>query len=389
MSFREATRENRMDKSLMLILLVAVMFFTFDGCSLLTPEVENIPDIDAAIDKLISGNKIPSVAACIIKTDKIEWQNYYGFADKSNQKVPDQETIYPLASVSKLILVTAVMQLVEKGFLNLNSDINDYFNFSVRNPYYLSKKITPSILLTHTSGLAWPKTDEEVPGFYNYYPYDSAPPLNEWLPEYILPDGDHFVPAVWKKTIPGERELYSNIGTALLGFLIEVISGTDFNTYCKQNIFEPLEMFQTSFAYSDLDMEKMAKMYGENYQLIDYYRQLSFPTQSLSSSIEDFSHFIIAYMNGGFYKNSRILKEATINEILEIQNPASGLCLIWVCSVGNWFGHAGGEPGASSFVEFQRDDSIGIIIFSNKRNKLVYPGNEIHAYIRKEAEKYH
>jgi CubicO group peptidase (beta-lactamase class C family) len=367
---------------------IILLFVLFQGCSLLSPEVEVISDLDTEINKIMTDNKIPSVSACIIKNDSIVWQKYYGYADYGNHVLTNIETIYELASVSKLTVVTAVMQLRELGLIDLNSDINNYLPFNVRNPNYPEAKITPMHLLTHASGLAWPVDDFEVPGIYDYHPFDSAPPLSEWLPQYLLPNGIHYNSAVWKNTLPGKRELYSNIGTALLGYLVEVITGIDFNIYCKQNIFEPLEMINTSYAYSDLVMERVAIIYWENYAIIGYYRQLHYPAHSLKSTLEDFSHFIIAYMNDGRYKNSRILNENTVNEILTIQNPASGICLIWDCNIGNWYGHTGGEPGISTCAEFQRDNKIGILIFSNKRNKFVYPGNRIHACIQGEANKY-
>jgi CubicO group peptidase (beta-lactamase class C family) len=360
----------------------------FQRCSLLSPEVENISDSDAEIHNIMAEHKIPSVAACILKNDTIVWQRYYGFADYENRKAAQGETIYELASVSKLVVVTAVMQLVERGLMDLNADINDYLPFKVRNPHYPEHRISTLHLLTHTSGLAWPVDDLEVPGFYYYYPLDSAPPLSEWLPQYILASGNRYSPSVWKNSIPGRRELYSNIGTALLGYIVERVSGIDFNSYCRRNIFEPLEMTNTSYAYSDLEMEKVARLYSDNYTVIGYYRQLHFPAHSLKSSVEDFSHFMIAYMNGGQYGTSRILSEKKVAEILTMQNPASGLCLLWDCDLGNWYGHSGGEPGISTRAEFQRDARVGVLIFSNTRNKLVYPGTRIHALIRREAQKY-
>jgi CubicO group peptidase (beta-lactamase class C family) len=365
-----------------------LLFIIFQGCSLLAPEVEDLSDLDSEINKILKEDKIPSLTACIIKGDSTVWQNCYGYADYENRIEANNETIYELASISKLVIVTAIMQLKEQGLIDLHADINDYLPFQIRNPHYPEYKITILHLLTHTSGLAWPTDEDNVPGFYHYYPLDSAPPLSDWLPEYLLLNGKYYVPTVWKKAIPGKREQYSNIGAALLGYLVAVVSGIDFNTYCKQNIFEPLEMQNTSYSYSDLDMNKVAKIYSDNYTLIGYYRQLHFPAHSLKSSIDDFSHFIIAYMNGGLYKNSRILEENTIQEILTIRNPASGTCLIWDLDLGNWYGHSGGEPGISTRTEFQRDDKIGLLIFTNKRNKLVYPGKRIHACLRREVDKH-
>jgi CubicO group peptidase (beta-lactamase class C family) len=124
------------------------------------------------------------------------------------------------------------------------------------------------------------------------------------------------------------------------------------------------------------------------YTVIGCYGQLHFPAHSLKSSAEDFSHFLIAYVNGGQYRTSGILSEKTVAEILTMRNPASGLCLLWDCDLGNWYGHSGGEPGVSTRAEFQRDARVGVLILSNTRNKLVYPGTRIHALIRREAQKY-
>jgi CubicO group peptidase (beta-lactamase class C family) len=232
---------------LIIVLQFSILIST---CSVIDPDVEEFTDFDGEIRKETSNYQIPSLSACIIKNNEIVWAKYYGNSAVSNS-LPDSSSIYPVASVSKTILVTAVMQFYERGLIDLDADINNYLPIEVRNPHYFGRIITARMLLTHTSGLAWPVDDYEVPGFYDYHPFDSAPPLNEWIPEYVLPGGSHYVNSVWKNTIPGDRELYSNIGTAILGYLVEVLSGKDFNTYCEQNIFAPLEMNNTSYAYTD------------------------------------------------------------------------------------------------------------------------------------------
>jgi len=374
-------------KKINLLIAILLLMFLSNTCSVIDPEVEEFSDFDAEIGKEMSSYQIPSLSACVIKNDEMVWAKYYGNSAVSNS-LPDSGSIYSVASVSKTILLTAVMQLFEQGLIDLDTDINDYLPILIRNPHYTDEKITIRILLTHTSGLAWPVDDYEVPGFYDYYPLDSAPTLSEWIPQYVLPGGSNYVNAVWKSTVPGERELYSNIGTGILGYLVEVITGTDFNSYCIQNIFTPLEMSSTSYAYADLEMDKVVKKYWKNYQLIEPYRQLFFPAQSLKTTMEDYSHLMIAYLNGGIYKGTRVLQEKTINTILQIHNPASGRCLIWKKTVGGWYEHQGGEPGVAAQVEFNPDKKIGLIIFSNKRTGQVYLGNKIHSMIRRIANNY-
>ena len=368
-------------------LLILLIIFLCNTCNVIDPEVEEYSDFDAEIKNEMRNYQIPSLSACVVKNNEIVWVNYYGNSAAVNSQ-PDSNSIYPVASVSKTILVTAIMQLSEQGLIDLDADINEYLPISIRNPNYPNSKITTRMLLTHTSGLAWPVDEYEVPGFYEYYPLDSAPALDEWIPQYVLPNGNHFVNAVWKNTVPGERELYSNIGTAVLGYLVEVITGTDFNTYCKMNIFIPLGMSNTSYAYADLNRNNVINIYLENYEQIGHYRQLHFPAQSLKTTLEDYSHLLIAYMNGGVYNGTRILQESTIEQILHLHNPASGRCLIWKKTIGDWYEHQGGEPGVAAQVEFYPDKKIALIIFSNKRSGQVYAGNKIHALIRRVANNF-
>jgi CubicO group peptidase (beta-lactamase class C family) len=117
------------------------------------------------------------------KGDKIVWQNFYGFSNVADKKVPNEETIYVLASISKTVTATAVMQLWEKGQLDLDKDINEYLPFDIRNSRFSNDAITTRHLLTHRSGIVWPSGED--PNFYRTYPNDTAPALGPWLREYL------------------------------------------------------------------------------------------------------------------------------------------------------------------------------------------------------------
>jgi len=377
------------ETNISIFFLMAVLSSLLFKCSSpFEPEPEEIVDPESEILKEMNANNIPSIAAWVVKEDSIVWEKYYGYADINSNQLANKNTVYGLASISKLIIVTAVMQLYENGLIDLNADINDYLPFSVRNPNYPNDKITSYHLLTHTSGLSKPFDNTEVPGYYTHYPLDTSPPLNDWLPEFIIPGGTNYVPAIWQNVKPGEHETYSNVGTALLAYIVEVISTTDYSDYCKQNIFEPLEMYNTSFKYSELNANNLATLFEPSNNPIGFYRYRGYPAGDLKCTIEDFSHFIISYMNGGRYKGNRILQESTVRQILTIQNPASGICLIWDLSVGDWYGHTGGKPGTASSVEFKSDKKVAAMIVTNYRHPSVYPGNKIHSLVRRIAQKY-
>jgi CubicO group peptidase (beta-lactamase class C family) len=346
-------------------------------------------DIDKTIAAEMNRFDIPSIVTCIIKKDTIVWKKAYGYANIEEQTPASMKTIYPLASVSKLVTSVAVLQLYERKALDIDKDINNYLPFLVRNPKYPDEIITPRFLLTHRSGLAWPNGED--PNFYTIYPNDSAPNLGEWLKSYITPGGKNYNPKIWKDTEPGQVELYSNIGAALLGYLVEVVSGTDFNTYCENNIFTPLNMLNTSFRISNLKGEITAMPYYENFRPSGHYSLPFYPSSTIKSSISDFSHFIIAMMNGGAYKNKRILKEKTVDEILRVQYPHSWLGLMWWKYKGDWFGGQGGFIGSSSLAIFQNSNKVAILIFSNRTEfeSFYPPDGRIYELVHKKAMQFY
>jgi CubicO group peptidase (beta-lactamase class C family) len=349
--------------------------------------------LDTEIRSEMQAARIPSVAACIVEDEAVVWANAYGLADRERGTPASTDTSYMLASVSKLVVVTAVMQLAERGLLDIDEDINRYLPFPVTNPAFPSQRITMRMLLTHTSGLAGPQTDDELPGFYDWFPVDSAPVLYETVRDYLLPGGSAYVPPVWRDAAPGERELYSNLGVTLAAHVVEIVSGGDFNTYCRNHIFLPLEMPGTSYEFRDLGPATIASLYLENSSPIPHYSRRDYPGGQLKSSVGELARFLIAYMNGGEYRGRRILRENTIGEILSIHNPASGRCLIWKRTIGGWYGHSGGVNGATSYVEFHREDRVGLIVLSNvfieEGSPLQAPVGRIYGLIREESNRYH
>lgn len=346
--------------------------------------------IDKAIKDEMSRYNIPSIATCIIKEDSIVWGKAYGFANIEEKTPASLNTIYPIASVSKLVTSVAVLQLYERKVIDLDTDINNYLPFHVRNPKYPDKVITPRILLLHRSGLAWPINGVEDPDFYNIYPDDSAPDLGEWLINFIIPGGNNYNPKIWKNTEPDEALLYSNIGAALLGYLVEVVSKTDFNTYCENNIFKPLDMPNTSFRINNLEKGLTALPYYVNFKPVGHYSVPYYPSTTARSSITEFSHFFIAMMNGGIYKNERILLEKTVDEMLRVPNPNSWMGFMWWKWKGDWFGANGGFVGASSLAIFQKKHKVAILIFSNRSEfgSFYPPDGRIYKLFHKKARQF-
>jgi CubicO group peptidase (beta-lactamase class C family) len=345
-------------------------------------------DVNAEIIQEMQDLDAPSVVAAIVKGDEISWEGTYGYANVADSKPATRTTLYSLESISKLVLATVVMQLWENGEIDLDADINHYLPFDVRNPNYPDEVITSYHLLTHTSGLAWPQDHENIPDFHHFYAYEDPPLIGDWLPEYILPEGAQYRSIVWKDFKPGEMWLYSNIGTSLLALVVEQIAGQDYRDYCRVNVLNPLGMKNSGYYLGQLDPELLVTPYTKRNGPMAPFVCRYYPIGFLYTNIEDFSHFMAAILNRGMYKGVRILKESTVNKMLEIQNPVSGVSMLWWHQYGSYVGHSGGGTGFSTWAEWNMDEKKGLFLFTNKQNGAVWPGTRIHELVKYQATFY-
>jgi len=331
---------------------------------------------DAMVMAVMKVGHMPSISAAIIKNDSIVWAKGYGLSNIEKNIHPDSSTIYLVASISKTFTATAIMQLQERGLLNIDDDVNKYLPFSIRNPDYPDKPITIRMLLSHTSSL-----NEDPITFYAYIPGD--PDVEgypyPWLEEYLSPNGDFYIPQIWGDYPPGKEMRYANVGYGILGYVVERVSSMSFEDYCRENIFEPLQMHNTSFRLSNLNVEKVAvpyMLYRGNYYPYVQYGIMVYPAGGLRTSVDDLSHFLIAHMNEGVWNGVRILSKKSIEEMHSIQSSSNygfdyGLGFqIWHRKGGIQVGHTGGLYGVATLMAF-RDDGTGVIFFTNKEIRSI------------------
>ena len=275
---------------------------------------------DLSIRITMIAGRIPSVTAGIIQDETLIWDDGYGYYDFQGFKQPNKHTIYQVASVSKTVTATAILQLYEQGLFSLDDDVNEFLPFSLRNPAYPGTPITFRMLLSHHASLH----DHDQITAYEYFEGNYS---LSYLSELLDPNGTDFHPEFWGENKPGTGGNYSNIGFTILGYLVELLSGQSLEFYCQQHIFQPLQMYNTSFVLESLNQDQIAGQYlrfGRIYLKIPFvdYTFLD-PCGGLLSSVEDLSHFLIAHMNQGLYQDVRILKESTIKEMHHIQYPNS------------------------------------------------------------------
>ena len=199
------------------LIVVAVLLIIFGLVLDFQLYLKPIPaDLDAAIEEQLKAAKLPGVSMVAIKDGQIVFAKGYGLANIEENRPVTPDTVFQIASVSKLVTATTLMRLHEQGKFGLNDDINAYLPFSVRNPAYPDTPITFRMLLAHTSSVA------DGPSYNETYTIgkseDPELALGEYLSGYFTSGGDYFnAKKNFSKNAPGTVYDYSNVGFGLVG----------------------------------------------------------------------------------------------------------------------------------------------------------------------------
>lgn len=328
-------------------------------------------EVEAFMDQFFTQEEmkkknVPGAAIALVKDGKLLFTKGYGYANLE-KKIPvvADKTLFRVASISKLFTDTAVMQMYERGLLNLDEDVNHYLKrFQLENNY--PQPVTAAHLMTMTAGssqrvlgIAAPTASEMVP-------------LQEFIPERMPP----FVRP------PGKLYGYSNMGVTLLGYMVEVISGLPFIQYIDENILEPLDMGRSTFRQSLPPhlADDLAQGYwyrNGSFEPFPFMYLNIFPAASLSATATDMAHFMIAHLQSGRYENSRIL-EADTAQLMHRQHFSQhpklpGTAYGFHEHLENnirAIGHLGSLIGYSSSLTLLPAQNVGLFITSNSSNGI-------------------
>ena len=259
--------------------------------------------LESFITNQMVENHVAGAAIALVKDGEILFARGYGEADVVHQiPVVAGKTLFRIASVTKLFTWTAVMQLVEQGRLDLDADVNTYLDFEIPATYV--EPITIRHLMSHSAGF-----EERTLGIFLAMP-DQLMPASQWLPANL--------PARVRPV--GTASSYSNYGAALAGYIVERISGMDYETYIETNILQPLGMAHTSARQplppalaGDLSLGYAFRDGVYTAQPFDVLQTA--PGGSMSATATDMAAFMIAHLQNGRYGDHRILSEATAQQM--------------------------------------------------------------------------
>jgi CubicO group peptidase (beta-lactamase class C family) len=285
--------------------------------------LENLETIDEQIQFLVDEGDLASATVGIVVNDSLVWAQAYGQADV--------DTVYNIGSITKPFVATAVLQLHERGLIDLDGDVNEHLPFSLRHPDYPDTPITIRMLLTHQSALAH-FTDpfrgyhmgEDTADWLSKHRgwhlprYDPHPPFAEFMEGYLTPGGPYATPHAWRSEEPGTQYGYSTPGYDVLAYIVERVTGQLFAEYARENILVPLGMASTGFSVAEFP-SRVATPYERVYGVLSK-ANAALPLSDartvggggLLSSVPDLAQFMIAHMNQGQAGGVQLLQPETV-----------------------------------------------------------------------------
>ncbi len=322
------------------------------------------PIMDEAFQAELERFEMPGGALAVVVGRNLEHLRGFGYSDLAAKiEVDPETTLFYLASLTKPFTALSVLQSVERGLLDLETDVNEYLP-SFRLPDDYREPITLHHLLTHTAGL-----DDRNIG-YVARSSESVIPLERYLAETLL-----------RRVIePGRVITYSNHGYGLAGHLVELTSGLSFADYLEQRVFNPLGMTRSTadplgdsrfasqaavaYFYNALQDRLEAHRLG--------YRNLP-PAGSISATASDMARFLLFHLNEGVVEGVRIAEAETVRRLQGRQfghHPAlPGMAYgFWEMSYKGrrYLSHEGGFVGAAALISLFPELGVGIFAVVNQ-----------------------
>lgn len=304
----------------------------------------------------------------LAKNGNVVYQGSFGYADFQSKKLLDSNSVFDCGSIAKEFTAMGILLLKDKGKIDFTDTIGKFF------PELPYTNVTVRQLLTHTSGM--PNGFSVVVKLFDHNKIATNKDLIRLL-------------AIEKPPLnfkPGTNLMYSGTGFNLLACIIEKITGQDYKTYIKENIFTPLGMLHTQVANRPRpagDIEGLAYGYVYSDSLKNYirYDSLNSPWTTCLAGIT--GEGMIVTTTGDLLKwdralkNHRLLKETTQQQMLSKQAERTAVPLVTFGygmrieknDFGNCFFHNGYYPGyVSQHVHYTDDDVTTIVLSNNESN---------------------
>lgn len=263
-----------------------------------TDYTNTIRDGQAAIAQAMADTDTSSVSVALLDGQHVVWQEAFGVIDSANKQPVGINTLYNIGSVSKVFSAVAIMILVDRGLVDLDSPASDYVrDFRMLSPDFA--KVTVRMLLSHTSGFAGAN-------YSNIFTFE--PILDYARNTQAILAGQHL------KHTPGELAVYCNDGFTLAERVVEEVSGKPYSTFATREILEPLGMSLSRFPLAHYPAGSFAHaLVGGTDQGQEFVN--AYGSGGLSSTPSEMMNLAIMFLQKGEFRGRRILSAEAVAEM--------------------------------------------------------------------------
>jgi CubicO group peptidase (beta-lactamase class C family) len=322
----------------------------------------------ATVEEILNRRPAVGFAVGIVRGGSLEFFHPHGFADVASGTPVDADTVFRVASITKTFTAIAVMQLWERGLVDLDAPVNDHlraYRLVPADPRW--RPATVRHLLTHTAGIG-----EQVPrsgmlrrDFGESFSTDRrVPSLAEYYGGELRLDAE-----------PGTMFRYGDHGPSTLGQVVEDLTGTSLDRYLRRHVFDPLGMADTTLVRSEVDPPRLATGYKLSSRGIRAVADREWVTAGATnawSTPKDMGRYLAALLGGGGNEFGAVLEPATLASMFAPQYqphpriPGIGLAF-WRRTCGDHLvvEHQGTMPGFDSQILAVPDSGVGVVAFTN------------------------
>src|SRR5215831_11267120 len=381
--FLERVSAKNRSNPVFIITFIAILLLAAQVSTAQTVNIDRVvSELEPEIQRMLVAGNIPSASIALVSGDRVIWSNAYGYSNLWARTPATTNTVYLIGSTFKAMSTVALLQLMEQGKFKLDDPVHNYLGDLKIQGEDPQHPITFRHLLTHTSGL---------PGDFGGFPVwgDTVPPpLEDYLRKSL------------KVTRPPLAKVeYSNMAFTLVGYLVQKISGEPYKKYIQEHIWTPMEMTSTAFEPTPEMGERLSVPYvvdektGAQTATVRVKASV-WPAGIVYGTVLNQANWLITNLNGGSFKDKRLIKEQTLEQMLTRQydqfkggiegiwgNETAGFGLTWWTEVRDgdrYIAHSGSVPGYTAFLLGNRDRKLGFAILTN--------GNRAHLHLFKLAD---
>jgi CubicO group peptidase (beta-lactamase class C family) len=308
--------------------------------------------VDVYIHEQLARHHVAGAAFVLVDESGVAISRGYGYSDVIHQeRVDPASTVWAVGSLSKPVTATAVMQLVERGKLDLHADVNDYLGGLTFDR--IGRAVTLHDLLTHTAGF------DPIYRGIGARSVGEVQALGEYLKTHRPP-----------RIEPGRMINYSNYGFAVAGRAVEVGAGEDFAAYVERNIFAPAGMTHSSFRPREATTGYQRE--GVQWTAVPTMYMQETPACGMTTTMEDLGRFMLMQLRDGTTEHRRVLSAESVRAMQRVQFSHHPALAGWTYGFAertagglHAIEHGGVRSGVTCKMLMVPDKKVGFVVAYN------------------------